>query len=253
VAKARNRESILANLEELSFIESMSTRFEIPPKLVVYAMGGAAVILIAILCWMALSSSGVSSSEPLRPQSSTTLEHPPTEFSNATSSIVADTPVATHTQSCVVYVTGAVINPGLYTLAGNGRVGDAVQAAGGFTPDAAAAVVNLAQPLSDGIQIHIPSLSEVERDAPAPGATPSSSSSNSSNSTSSGTEASTLVNINTADSTTLQTLSGIGPATAQKIIDYRTSNGPFSSKEELKQVSGIGEKKYAAIEAKITV
>jgi len=155
-------------------------------------------------------------------------------------------------QTIVVYVTGAVANPGLYTLAGTGRVGDAVQAAGGLSPEAASAVVNLAQPLADGMQIHIPRTDEVEKDEPD-ASSPLPGASQTANNATPASQSSALVNINTADSATLQTLNGIGPATAQKIIEYRTAHGTFATKEEIKRVSGIGEKKYAAIEARITV
>jgi len=254
VARTRGKEDILKQLEGLSFIESLSSRFEVPERLVVYGVGGALAALILVICWMGFSQGDSPVEETIKPQAASALQSPPTQFSNAPETPVSDTLVSSPSRSCVVYVTGAVVNPGLFTLVGGGRVGDAVQAAGGFAPEAAAAVVNLAQPLADGMQIHIPRTDEVEKDAPESGAAVSGETTAPTAAPSApGAQASGLVNINTADSATLQTLSGIGPATAQKIIDYRATNGPFSSKEELKQVSGIGEKKYAAIEARITV
>jgi len=253
VSKPRDKEEILKQLEGLSFVEALSNRFEAPKRLVVYVLGTVLAALILLICWMGLSASNAPLEETLKPQIANALQNPPTEFSNVPATPVADTAISTTPASCVVYVTGAVVNPGLYTLAGSSRVGDAVKAAGGFTPEAAAAVVNLAQQLADGMQIHIPRIDEVEKDAPSSGTPLSGEAPTPAPAATPGQEGSILVNINTADSATLQTLSGIGPATAQKIIDHRTSNGPFSSKEELKQVSGIGEKKYAAIEARICV
>ncbi|GHT78662.1 hypothetical protein FACS1894104_2170 [Actinomycetota bacterium] len=150
----------------------------------------------------------------------------------------------------VVYVTGAVNNSGLYTLAASSRIGDAITAAGGMTAEAATEAVNLAEFVNDGAQIHIPSKDEANNLIGGQ-ASPSTAASATSSSTQPQNQG--KININTADSSSLQTLDGIGPATAQKILDYRKANGNFKSKEELRNVSGIGEKKYAAIESKITV
>jgi len=158
--------------------------------------------------------------------------------------------------TCVVYITGAVTSPGLFTLPSADRIGDAVNEAGGFKENAAIEAVNLAEQLVDGMHIHIPTAEEFSLRGSG-STTPSAQNGSGSQTTGSNTaQSSTLqgkVNINTADSTTLQTLTGIGPATAQKIIDYRNAHGPFKSKEELKNVSGIGEKKYADIADRITV
>lgn len=246
---ARSRERFITGLQDLSFVEQLSSRFEIPPRTMVFLCLGAAVVLLVCACWM-----GISQVQPLTLETQDTtsasarsaLEQPPTEFDPVSTTPAVDTTVAAP-QAVVVYLTGAVANPGLYTLSSDDRIGDAVEAAGGLTPEATLAVVNLAEPIQDGMQIHIPRVSEVAQDAPQPGA------SYGGGTASGSSEQAALVNINTADSATLQTLDGIGPATAQRIIDYRTANGPFGSKEELRQVSGIGEKKYAAIEAHITI
>lgn len=142
-----------------------------------------------------------------------------------------------------VYVTGAVANPGVYSLDEGLRVCDAVEAAGGLAEDADASTVNLARVLSDGEHIDLPTKAEVEAalaQGPAGGA--------------SGTAAATsLVNINTADASALETLSGVGSATAQAIISDREQNGPFSSIEDLMRVDGIGEKKFAKLKDSICV
>lgn len=138
-----------------------------------------------------------------------------------------------------VYVTGAVVNPGVYSLDEGLRVCDAVEAAGGLTEDADASTVNLARVLSDGEHIALPTKAEVETalaQGPAGGAA-----------------ASSLVNINTADASALETLSGVGSATAQAIISDREQNGPFSTIEDLMRVDGIGEKKFAKLKDSICV
>lgn len=138
-----------------------------------------------------------------------------------------------------VYVTGAVANPGVYSLDEGLRVCDAVEAAGGLTEDADASTVNLARVLSDGEHIALPTKAEVETTLAQGSA--------------GGAAASSLVNINTADASALETLSGVGSATAQAIISDREQNGPFSTIEDLMRVDGIGEKKFAKLKDSICV
>ena len=142
-----------------------------------------------------------------------------------------------------VYVTGAVANPGVYSLDEGLRVCDAVEAAGGLTEDADASTVNLARVLSDGEHIALPTKAEVET-ALAQG---------SAGGTGGAAVASSLVNINTANASALETLSGVGSATAQAIISDREQNGPFSTIEDLMRVDGIGEKKFAKLKDSICV
>lgn len=142
----------------------------------------------------------------------------------------------------VVYVSGAVVNPGVYEVAEGGRVNDAVVAAGGLAEDAASDAVNLARVVSDGEQVDIPTQQEAEAAASSAGVSEASFSG--------GTN---LVNINTADEAALDTLPGVGPSTAQAIIADREANGPFASIEDLQRVDGIGEKKFAKLKASICV
>lgn len=134
----------------------------------------------------------------------------------------------------VVDVGGSVKNPGVIKLPLNSRVIDAVVLAGGLSEPADTKRVNLAAILSDGEKIYIPSINEVLEE-------------------SSGEGESGLVNINTANSETLQKINGVGPSTAEKIISYRTSNGQFKKIEELMNISGIGEKTFAKFKNQITV
>lgn len=151
---------------------------------------------------------------------------------------------------CFVHVDGAVGKPGVVELKGDDlRVFDAVQAAGGLEEDADTSAVNLAEPLADGAKIHIPVQGEEPQElsgVPAAGQAQTSGATGSPGGV-------TLVNINTASAEELQTLSGIGEATARAIIDERERNGPFASPEDLMRVSGIGEKKFAKVQGDICV
>lgn len=146
-----------------------------------------------------------------------------------------------------VYVSGAVANPGVYDLPEGSRVNDALAAAGGMRDDAAADAVNLARKISDGEQIAVPT-----EDQAASGSFASSADAPSASSGAGGAEKS-VVNINTATVEELDSLPGIGPATAQAIIDEREANGPFSSVQDIQRVSGIGEKKFEKLEGSICV
>jgi len=149
----------------------------------------------------------------------------------------------------MVYVCGAVRSPGVVRLPAGARVTDALELAGGPTAKAELAAVNLAAQVTDGQQILVP-----ERGATAAAATASGDAASSSAAGSAiGTAPAALININTASLEELDALDGVGPSTAQKIIDYRTANGGFKTIEEIKEVPGIGDAKFAAMQGSITV
>ena len=149
-----------------------------------------------------------------------------------------------------VHVIGAVPRPGLFELAEGARVQDAIDAAGGLLAVADENALNLAALLDDGQQLNIPYKTGSEPvDDDGVSDLPSSSDTEGS-SQDPDTE---LVNINTATLEELDTLPGIGPTTAQKIIDYRTENGPFSVIEDIMNVSGIGPATFEDIQDLITV
>lgn len=135
----------------------------------------------------------------------------------------------------LVHVLGAVAKPGLVELAAGARVVDAVAAAGGFTAEADPAGVNLARPVVDGEQLVVLAIGQVP--PPAPGAA----------SGGSGTSGDGLVHLNTADVAALDTLPRIGPALAQRIIDWREANGPFTSVDQLLDVAGIGDAVFSGL------
>lgn len=148
----------------------------------------------------------------------------------------------------LVDVKGAVKHPGVYKLEEDARVVDAIQLAGGYTAKAQSKKINHAQKVTDEMVIYVPKKGEKEE------AIDFFASQAESNSTSvAGQGAVAIVNINTADTTQLQTLNGIGPAKAQTIIEYRETNGQFTAIEDLLKVSGIGEKTLEKLRNSISV
>jgi competence protein ComEA len=141
-----------------------------------------------------------------------------------------------------VHVAGAVRRPGVYTLRAGARVAEAVEKAGGARPTGDLSAVNLAAKLEDGRQVLVP------RRAP-----PIATGAAGTTGTAPPGVPTAPVNLNTATLEQLDTLDGVGPATAQKILSYREEHGGFSSIEELGQVSGIGEKRMAALRDHVTV
>ncbi|HUR13879.1 MAG TPA: helix-hairpin-helix domain-containing protein [Mycobacteriales bacterium] len=148
---------------------------------------------------------------------------------------VTGAPSATAAQ-IVVDVEGKVRRPGLVRLPEGARVDDAIRAAGGVLPGATTASLNRAQKLSDGQQVL------VGLDA-APG----------SGGGTGGATAGGLLDLNTAAVQDLDGLPGIGPVLAQRIVDWRTEHGRFASVDQLREVSGIGESKYASLKSKVRV
>lgn len=152
----------------------------------------------------------------------------------------------------VVDVDGAVAHPGLYKLPPDSRVQAALAAAGGLSPQADAHRINRAAKLHDGQKLYV--LSQGESAPPLAASSGQGCEGHSCASTDGGVagsdaEGQGLVNINTANATQLTQLPGVGPAIAQKIIDYRTANGPFTSVDDLTKVPGIGAAKLAQIKS----
>lgn len=147
----------------------------------------------------------------------------------------------------VIHIDGEVINPGIVYLLTEARVSDAIEASGGTTELADISKINLAYVLKDGQKIHIPSIYDtdssqyIQDDAGINVIVPDNYNSSS------------LVNINLATQSELETLPGVGPSTASKIIDYRNKNGRFQTIEDIMNVSGIGEAKFANIKDYICI
>ena len=144
-----------------------------------------------------------------------------------------------------VYVCGEVKNPGVYDVVNGARVIDVLELAGGKNEDACLEIINLAESVFDGQRIYIPSMEEVSSSDRFLYAGDYSGNQN--------YLESRTVNINKADLKELQSLPGIGPVTAKSIVDFRNKNGLFKVKEEIKNVTGIGEKKYEKIKQFISI
>ena len=192
---------------------------------------------------------------------------PPPEASIpfATTSVASNT-IASNTDALsaisssaniTVYVSGEVVKPGVYVLLATARVIDALQAAGGTTNQADLVVVNLAAPLVDAAQVFFP------RNGSTPHATlprphagvnlPIAGGSSVAGAGGGATSAAGIVDINSATLFDLDALPGVGPSTAQAIIDYRIANGPYASVDDLLNVRGIGPSKLAAMRARVRV
>ena len=156
----------------------------------------------------------------------------------------------------VVHVAGAVASPGVVTLDEGARVADAIDAAGGLAQEADPDQLNLARPLTDGEQVRVPRVGE---DASAWQGTSGQAGASAGGGGggqapgAAGPAPSGSVNLNTADAAELETLPGIGPALAQRIIDYRAEHGAFTSVDELTSVSGIGSARLEALRDLVSV
>lgn len=153
-----------------------------------------------------------------------------------------------------VYVCGEVKNPGVYELTDGMRICDAIEAAGGFTKQAGREYWNLAEVLTDGQMLCVPTEAEAKkREAELSEVPQTTSDTGGQKGTSSGGDAEALVNINTADAILLTSIPGIGQVRAEAVIAYRQENGRFQSIEDIKKVSGIGDALFAKMKDHITV
>jgi competence protein ComEA len=146
-----------------------------------------------------------------------------------------------------VHVAGAVVVPGVYRLDGPGRVHEAIERAGGATPEADLDALNLAQPLADGQRLYVPRVGDVDP-AGIPVVLPISTAAADPATTTPGP-----VDVNRATTAELEELPGVGPATAAAIVDDRERNGPFATVDELDRVPGIGPSKLDALRDLVTV
>lgn len=207
-------------------------------KAVVVAM----LVVIAMASGLAMATLGGDSDGVTFERDATSVERADTGSADDSDDgdPSSDSKRASATSEVYVDVDGAVVTPGVYRLREGARVAQAIDAAGGLTPEADVAGLNRASKVVDGQKIYVPHVGEQQTVSDVAGSGPGEASVGAS-------VASDLVNINTANAAELQTLSGVGPSMAQSIIDERTQNGPFTSIEDLMRVSGIGEKKFAKI------
>lgn len=160
----------------------------------------------------------------------------------------------------IVHVSGAVNKPGIVELSENSRIADAIEKAGGLKETACIDEINLAYVLDDGVKLHIPTVEEQKQKNKEGEKSENSnlyvtnfSGANVNNEKDASKKQTSKININTATQEELETLPGIGPTTAIKIINYRSENGKFKSIEDIKEVSGIGESKFNNIKNMINV
>lgn len=192
----------------------------------------------------------VRGSTTLTPAAGSARSSPPaaTGSGAAASPVPARSPAAAPSGEAgavvLVHVVGRVARPGMVRLRPGARVADAVAAAGGATPGADLSAINLARTVVDGEQIRVPRPGEQPTAASSAGAPAVSGP---------GGAAPAAVSLNTADVAALDTLPGVGPVLAQRIVDWRTEHGRFTSVDELGEVSGIGEKLLAQLRPKVTL
>jgi competence protein ComEA len=211
-----------------------------------YVYVGLALVVAALGARYLFSSHGAA---PAGGQAVAGLSSYASSASASPSTYATPTP-----QELVVYVCGAVNRPGVYHLAPGARIADLLSAAGGAAAKAELQAVNLAAKLVDGQQVVVPVRGAMAGAAAAGSSGTGGTSGASTTSSASGSAgASAPVNLNTASAAELDALPGVGPATAQKIIDYRTANGGFKSVDDLKNVSGIGDAKFATLQPLVTV
>ena len=195
-------------------------------------------VIVGVLLGVTGSFGGLSLTNQVRPAPIVIVPPEPTPL-----------PAATATPSMIrVYVNGAVRQTAVYELPPHSLVQQAIEAAGGFNEEANTAVINLAQPLSDGAQVYVPTQGEEISPLVTLNQTTETSSNRSETINVAG-----LININTATKAELETLPGIGPSTAQNILDHRDANGPFQTLENIMDVSGIGDGRFNQIKDLITV
>lgn len=216
----------------------MSARLDPDPRRarVRVRVGAALVILLAAL-GVAVFVTAVTprgSSTSLEASSRSAERGTPTELGG-----VADVPEETRSGAIYVHVVGLVVEPGLYELRQDSRVIDAIAAAGGLTEGADLSAVNLARRLVDGEQLVVPAVGQ----PPGEGAAGVLGSS----------DGAGRINLNLADEAALESLPRIGPAMAERIVRWRTANGPFGSVDELLSVSGIGPKIFDELRDLVTV
>ncbi len=155
-------------------------------------------------------------------------------------------------EKIIVYITGAIKNEGIYEMEENSRIANIIEKAGGLTEEANIENINLAYLLEDGMKIYIPKKDEKTNEIKEDTNTYTSKE-NSTSEVLKNTNKNEKININTATQTELETLPGIGPTTALRIIEYRKENGKFRNIEDIKKINGIGDNKFSKIKDLIKI
>ena len=210
-------------------------------------VGIAALVLVALVAgfvWYRLGAGG-STTAPTTRRAPATSAPAATASAPGSPTTGSSAGAAKKGERMTVHVAGAVAKPGVYDLAAGARVIDAIEAAGGGVPDADLNRLNLAAKVADGQRILVQRVGE---------AAPAGPSADGTNGTGGGTaDPSGLVNLNSATQPELEALPGIGPTLAEAIIAERERRGGFRSVNELRDVRGIGEKRFADLKDKVTI
>lgn len=221
------------------------SRFTLTPRA---ALVLAAIVVVVALVVIVLGARGGGAGETV------------SVLSGAPSRGAAPTPTPTPSSAVpavvVVHVLGAVGRAGVVSLPVGSRVSDALGAAGGAADDADLARLNLARPLVDGERLYVPKVGQVEVPAALDGSggAPSTGPGAPGAPSASGADGSAdVVDLNTADQTALETLPGIGPALAERILAWRTEHGRFAAVEDLLDVAGIGDVRFAELRDRVRV
>jgi competence protein ComEA len=193
----------------------------------------ACAVLIGLLGWRALHADGETAQAVSGPTRTT-----PAKAGAGDGAVTVAEAAPT---SALVHVVGAVRRPGVYRLAAGLRVQDAIRRAGGARAGADLQAINLAAKVADAQQVVVPRRGSTASAAAAGGGADA------------GAGASGPVNLNSATAEQLDTLDGVGPATATKILEYRQQHGGFRTVDDLAQISGIGPKKLEALRGQVTV
>lgn len=205
----------------------------------------ACVVLVVLLGWRVLRSDGEASTAPAERRGGVTTTTGASEGPSVSVAPARD-------GNATVHVVGAVRRPGVYRLRLGQRVEDAIQRAGGAADAGDLQAINLAAKIADGQQVVVPRRAATGGSGGAAGSG-GSDGAGAEGGAAAGAAPSGPINLNSATLEQLDTLDGVGPATAQKILEYRTQHGGFSSVEDLAQIPGIGPKKLEALKAQVTV
>lgn len=201
------------------------------------------ILITASIVFFSRNQDGISISEGKTSKSESTSSDSGKDKETSSDTVICD-------------VSGAVKNPKVVELKKGSRIGDAIDSAGGLTATADITNINRAAVVNDGDKILIPEAGQ-QNPQTDPNEAPSANSSGTQNSTgsASGSDGSSSgkINLNTADSQTLQQINGIGPVTAEKIISYRTEKGSFTKIEQLMEINGIGEKTFEKMRDQVSI
>ena len=201
-------------------------------KKVLLIIGGVLVVIVIILVGRGMMAS--STKEKVM-------------VTNAVNTTRVEETTTMMPQNCYVDIKGEVLHPGVYEFSCESRVQEVIKKAGGFTEEADETKINLAQKITDQMQIIVPNVHSKQED----GLTEGNSEKGSSINTSVSNSKQGTININTATLEELQTIKGIGKKKAEAILQYRKEHGAFRTKEDLLQVKGIGKKALEAIESQV--